>query len=120
MLKSMRDFVNQVGTASLVISPGGHIRFKQMKIKIKVSIVFLQKAPNAAGQMMTKSSQIALVDLAGSERADSTGATGDRLKEGAAINQSLSSLGNCIKALADNAEGKKVMVPFRTRAFFCV
>lgn len=31
-----------------------------------------------------------------SERADSTGATGDRLKEGAAINQSLSSLGNCI------------------------
>ena len=86
-----------------------------MKIKIKVSIVFLQKAPNAAGQMMTKSSQIALVDLAGSERADSTGATGDRLKEGAAINQSLSSLGNCIKALADNAEGKKVMVPFRIR-----
>ena len=31
-----------------------------------------------------------------SERADSTGATGDRLKEGAAINQSLSSLGNVI------------------------
>ena len=34
-----------------------------------------------------------LVDLAGSERADSTGATGDRLKEGAAINKSLSALG---------------------------
>ena len=31
-----------------------------------------------------------------SERADSTGATGDRLKEGAAINQSLSALGNVI------------------------
>ena len=91
--------------------------FEQIKIIIWVSIVFLQKAPNAAGQMMTKSSQIALVDLAGSERADSTGATGDRLKEGAAINQSLSSLGNCIKALADNAEGKKVMVPFRIRAY---
>lgn len=42
-----------------------------------------------------------------SERADSTGATGDRLKEGAAINQSLSCLGNCIAALADNAGGKK-------------
>ena len=91
--------------------------FDKLKIRIQVSIVFLQKAPNAAGQMMTKSSQIALVDLAGSERADSTGATGDRLKEGAAINQSLSSLGNCIKALADNAEGKKVMVPFRNRDF---
>ena len=63
--------------------------------------------------MMTKSSQIALVDLAGSERADSTGATGDRLKEGSAINQSLSILGNCIKALADSAEGKRTVVPFR-------
>ena len=63
--------------------------------------------------MMTKSSQIALVDLAGSERADSTGATGERLKEGSAINQSLSILGNCIKALADTAEGKRTVVPFR-------
>lgn len=34
-----------------------------------------------------------------SERADSTGATGDRLKEGAAINQSLSSLGNVIAGM---------------------
>ena len=32
----------------------------------------------------------------GSERAGSTGATGDRLKEGANINKSLSSLGNVI------------------------
>ena len=37
-----------------------------------------------------------LVDLAGSERADSTGATGDRLKEGAAINKSLSALGSVL------------------------
>ena len=42
-----------------------------------------------------------------SERAESTGATGDRLKEGASINQSLSTLGNCIKALADLSQGKK-------------
>jgi len=34
---------------------------------------------------------------AGSERADSSGATGDRLKEGANINKSLSALGNVIK-----------------------
>ena len=34
-----------------------------------------------------------------SERADSTGATGERLKEGAAINQSLSSLGNVIAGI---------------------
>lgn len=42
-----------------------------------------------------------------SERAESTGATGSRLKEGANINRSLSTLGNCIKALADASQGKK-------------
>lgn len=35
------------------------------------------------------------------------GATGDRLKEGSAINQSLSSLGNVISALADATKSKK-------------
>ncbi|KAI0211658.1 Kinesin-related protein 1 [Lamellibrachia satsuma] len=79
-----------------------------------VAINFTQKSPNAAGQSMTKTSVINLVDLAGSERADATGATGDRLKEGAGINQSLSTLGNCIKALADMSNGKKsIIVPFR-------
>ncbi|KAF9948553.1 kinesin-like protein Klp8, partial [Mortierella alpina] len=42
-----------------------------------------------------------LVDLAGSERANSTGATGARLKEGANINKSLTTLGKVISALAD-------------------
>lgn len=52
--------------------------------------------------------------LSGSERADSTGATGDRLKEGANINKSLSALGNVISALADLSMGKKkVLVPYR-------
>jgi len=46
-------------------------------------------------------SKISLVDLAGSERADSSGATGVRLKEGANINKSLTTLGNVISALAD-------------------
>jgi hypothetical protein len=48
--------------------------------------------------------------LCDSERADSTGATGDRLKEGSAINLSLSTLGNVIAALAANSgAGKKTM-----------
>jgi hypothetical protein len=38
-------------------------------------------------------SSINLIDLAGSERASGTGATGDRLKEGANINKSLTMLG---------------------------
>ena len=62
-------------------------------------------------------SNMNLVDLAGSERAESTGATGDRLKEGCAINASLSALGNVISALADIAGGKKkVFVPYRNSA----
>ena len=48
-----------------------------------------------------KQSKLSLVDLAGSERADSTGATGDRLKEGANINKSLTTLGKVIAALAE-------------------
>lgn len=46
-------------------------------------------------------SKVSLVDLAGSERADSTGAKGTRLKEGANINKSLTTLGKVISALAD-------------------
>lgn len=56
-----------------------------------------------------KVSRISLVDLAGSERANSTGATGARLKEGANINKSLTTLGKVIAALAiaSNNDGKK-------------
>ncbi|XP_070576240.1 kinesin-like protein KIF28 isoform X2 [Ptychodera flava] len=79
-----------------------------------VTIIFEQISKNEAGQETKKSSTINLVDLAGSERADSTGATGDRLKEGANINKSLSALGNVISALADLSMGKKkIMVPYR-------
>ncbi|KAA1465952.1 kinesin-like protein [Dentipellis sp. KUC8613] len=56
-----------------------------------------------------KVSRISLVDLAGSERANSTGATGQRLKEGANINKSLTTLGKVISslALASGGDGKK-------------
>ncbi|KAK6217411.1 kinesin motor domain-containing protein [Colletotrichum tabaci] len=60
---------------------------------------------------MEKVAKISLVDLAGSERATSTGATGARLKEGAEINRSLSSLGRVISALADISTGKKKKGP---------
>ena len=62
----------------------------------------------------SRRAKLHLVDLAGSERASSTGATGDRLKEGAAINQSLSALGNVINALTKPAApGTKQFVPYR-------
>ncbi|CAF0990027.1 unnamed protein product [Adineta steineri] len=69
-----------------------------------------------------KQSKISLVDLAGSERADATGATGDRLKEGANINKSLTTLGKVIAALAEmslknrkttRSEKKADFIPYR-------
>ncbi|CAO3589237.1 unnamed protein product [Absidia cylindrospora] len=50
-----------------------------------------------------KVARISLVDLAGSERANSTGATGARLKEGANINRSLTTLGKVIAGLAEQS-----------------
>ena len=49
------------------------------------------------------------VFVVNSERAESTGATGDKLKEGAAINQSLSSLGNVIAGM----ESLKILCIFQ-------
>eukprot|EP00929_Paragymnodinium_shiwhaense_P051385 TRINITY_DN2586_c1_g1_i1.p1 TRINITY_DN2586_c1_g1~~TRINITY_DN2586_c1_g1_i1.p1 ORF type:complete len:881 (+),score=258.96 TRINITY_DN2586_c1_g1_i1:122-2764(+) len=67
-----------------------------------------------SGKMSEKLSMINLVDLAGSEKAGQTGATGDRLKEGAAINKSLTALGNVIEKLAARSGGKKnIIVPYR-------
>ncbi|KAK9469051.1 P-loop containing nucleoside triphosphate hydrolase protein [Lipomyces arxii] len=60
-------------------------------------------------------SRIRFVDLAGSERANSTGATGTRLREGANINKSLTTLGRVIGVLAESAlaSKKKDIVPYR-------
>ena len=84
-----------------------------------VFTVYFTKTKNdpELAQPAAMQAKISLVDLAGSERAESTGATGDRLKEGSAINQSLSALGNVISALAEKSKGKKdVFVPYRNSA----
>ena len=80
------------------------------------SVILTQRRHDVETGMDTeKVSRISLVDLAGSERANSTGAVGARLKEGAEINRSLSTLGRVIAALADVSTGKKkdIVVPFR-------
>ena len=66
----------------------------------------------ATNQIIRKSSKIHIVDLAGSERVSTAGTTGDRLKEGAAINQSLSALSNVITALV-KPETERGHVPYR-------
>lgn len=66
------------------------------------TIFFTQQRFDKMTELTTeKVSKISLVDLAGSERADSTGAKGTRLKEGANINKSLTTLGKVISALAE-------------------
>ncbi|XP_072330906.1 kinesin-like protein KIF1A isoform X27 [Scyliorhinus torazame] len=86
------------------------------------NIIFTQKAHDSTPETSSeKVSKISLVDLAGSERADSTGAKGTRLKEGANINKSLTTLGKVISALADvdsgsnkNKKKKKTdFIPYR-------
>ncbi|XP_053307979.1 kinesin-like protein KIF1B isoform X11 [Spea bombifrons] len=80
------------------------------------TIVFTQKRLDIETDLSTeKVSKISLVDLAGSERADSTGAKGTRLKEGANINKSLTTLGKVISALAEVSKKKKKtdFIPYR-------
>uniref|UniRef100_A0A8C5KQZ6 Kinesin family member 1B n=1 Tax=Jaculus jaculus TaxID=51337 RepID=A0A8C5KQZ6_JACJA len=80
------------------------------------TIVFTQKKHDTETNLSTeKVSKISLVDLAGSERADSTGAKGTRLKEGANINKSLTTLGKVISALAEVSKKKKKtdFIPYR-------
>lgn len=76
------------------------------------TLILTQKRYDEATDLNTERvSKISLVDLAGSERANSTGAQGARLKEGANINKSLTTLGKVISALADvsNSTGNSMM-----------
>uniref|UniRef100_A0A8C1I239 Kinesin motor domain-containing protein n=1 Tax=Cyprinus carpio carpio TaxID=630221 RepID=A0A8C1I239_CYPCA len=73
------------------------------------------KARYYSFQLHANEIKISLVDLAGSERADSSGARGMRLKEGANINKSLTTLGKVISALADMGSKKRRsdFIPYR-------
>ncbi|KAI4904498.1 hypothetical protein NFI96_025300 [Prochilodus magdalenae] len=66
--------------------------------------------PGPDGRSHIRVGKLNLVDLAGSERQTKTGVKGERLKEAAKINLSLSALGNVISALAD---GRSSHIPYR-------
>lgn len=83
------------------------------------TIVFSQSTHDEMTDLTAeKQSKISLVDLAGSERADATGATGDRLKEGANINKSLTTLGKVIAALAEMVRTKRISRCEKEKTFF--
>jgi hypothetical protein len=78
----------------------------------------MNSKPSFTSQIIERNSKICLIDLAGSERLNTTGATGDRLKEATNINSSLSTLGDVIRKLSDmgksNEAGKSsVHIPYR-------
>ncbi|KAH8918304.1 the Kif1a motor domain complexed with Mg-Amppcp, partial [Atractiella rhizophila] len=84
------------------------------------TLIMTQKKTDPDIKMASeKVSRISLIDLAGSERANSTGATGVRLKEGANINKSLTTLGKVISALATQStattkkKGGAEHIPYR-------
>ncbi|MED6184555.1 hypothetical protein PIB30_048451 [Stylosanthes scabra] len=58
---------------------------------------------------LVRKSKLVVVDLAGSERIHKSGSEGHMLEEAKSINLSLSALGKCINALAENS----AHVPFR-------
>jgi len=81
-----------------------------------VVTIELVKISMFKGKKSQTNSIINIVDLAGSEKSTQAGTSGDRLKEGNAINQSLTTLGNVITALAEQSTGKAKKnshVPFR-------
>jgi hypothetical protein len=81
------------------------VNIKQRKVEE------LGEGAGAVKRESSLSATINLVDLAGSERADKTQAEGARLKEGAAINLSLSTLGTVINLLAEGKRGAHI--PYR-------
>ena len=119
------DVMRLIAKGNTKRQTGGHALNAHSSRSHAVFTIYIQQCTMKSGRGVKLCSKFHLIDLAGSERAKRTGASGDRLKEGSAINSSLSALGNVIKALTDGvktrsgsksrAKGKKKLghVPFR-------
>ncbi|CAI0410955.1 unnamed protein product [Linum tenue] len=71
------------------------------KSEDEISVV--SDLPQGNGISKIRKSKMLIVDLAGSERVDKSGSEGHLLEEAKFINLSLTSLGKCINALAENS-----------------
>jgi len=80
-----------------------------------LQVIVEHKERNSGTEAEVRVGKLSLIDLAGSERASATLNRGIRLIEGANINRSLLTLGNCINALSEaNEKGNnKAYVPYR-------
>jgi len=79
---------------------------------LQVQVEYKEKLTGLEAEI--KIGKLSLIDLAGSERASANFSRGIRLIEGANINRSLLTLGNCINALCEaNEKGTKPYIPYR-------
>ena len=78
-----------------------------------VFTVFIESKEKREEIWSFRNSLFHIIDLAGSERQKAAGTYGDRLREAAMINKSLSTLGDVINSLVEIAEGKNRYVRYR-------
>jgi hypothetical protein len=105
--KSVEDIMKilKIGAAArkvgaTLMNPGSSRSHSILNLKVEMC----ETDPEGKIEPRYRAGKLNLVDLAGSERQKRTGAAGDRLEEGKAINLSLSALGNVIKALVSGAQ----------------
>uniref|UniRef100_A0A7I4F6W3 Protein ARMADILLO REPEAT KINESIN1 n=1 Tax=Physcomitrium patens TaxID=3218 RepID=A0A7I4F6W3_PHYPA len=75
-------------------------------VQVKKAVRSKEPTENGNGKMRAttiRRSKLLIVDLAGSERVDKSGSEGHTLEEAKSINLSLTALGKCINALAENS-----------------
>ncbi|MCQ2819823.1 MAG: hypothetical protein MJ252_21370 [archaeon] len=107
-IKTVEDFYNMLDTGN----KNRKVAFTNMNANSSRShsLVILKIKYEDTEKNEKKNGSLFLVDLAGSEKLSKTGAEGETLKEGNAINKSLTALGQVINALTQK---KKVHVPYR-------
>ncbi|XP_056284797.1 kinesin-like protein KIF3C [Pseudoliparis swirei] len=107
-IKEIEEVMNMGNQARAVAATDMNEHSSRSHALFLITVECSQPGPD--GRKHIRVGRLNLVDLAGSERQAKTGVQGERLKEAAKINLSLSALGNVISALADGRSGH---VPYR-------
>lgn len=113
-VKSIQDVVQLLsqGTANRKTGETAMNERSSRSHSIFIATIEQQRQQKTTNFTTTTRSRLYLVDLAGSERQKATGTAGDRLREAASINKSLSALGHVIMSLVDQRQGRR-HIPYR-------
>ena len=110
--KALLNAIREGGATRAVASTKMNDRSSRSHVIVGIHV--LQRVEEEDGLCSTTRSKISLVDLAGSERVGKTLASGQTLKEAQSINQSLSALGNCMRALTQPLSKPKKKSQYNT------